>query len=242
MDIIGFFINRIIGTLGYKVVKITPIVGSKKTSYIDCKDTVTDAKRQNLSVCEYVERRWNQVGATQKVIENISSISGLITVENVLEIGPGTGRYLEKIKKRFGTSKYVIYETDEEWSAWLAKNYGVFAQPADGISLSHELNEDYNLIHAHGVFTYLQFLHSLSYMAEMIRVCKKGGSIVFDFFDSEKFGQKEVEKWLAVGERYPVLIPGGLVKKIFADKGLKFDGEFDNPYGQSYSTYFVFRK
>lgn len=239
---IGVVINKIIDKLGYRIVKTIPVVVSKNKSYIDCEDTVTKANEQNLSVSEYVEKSWNQVGATQKVIENISRITGTINIKNVLEIGPGTGRYLEKIKHIYSPSNYVIYEIDEAWSQWLGKKYNVTVRNSDGRTLSYDKDSELDFVHAHGVFTYLPFLNSFEYFKEMIRVCKKNGTITFDFYSAELFDNNEIKKWLGTAERYPVPVSAQTIKKYFADLGAAFLGEFENPYGHGFSTYHVYRK
>ena len=67
-------------------------------SYISAKDTVAAAKADGLSVCDYVEKEWDQIGKTQKVIDKMKDF-GFFKLSNpsICEIGAGTGRYMEKV-------------------------------------------------------------------------------------------------------------------------------------------------
>ncbi|MBI2966764.1 MAG: class I SAM-dependent methyltransferase [Bacteroidetes bacterium] len=239
---IGTLINRIIGKAGYRMVKMDRGGEKKKGTYIDCRETLWNARKNNLSVGDYVEKMWNQVGATQKIIDNISRIVNPASLDNILEIGPGTGRYLDKIIKRYSPKKYVIYETDEDWSEWLGQNYSIIARQADGRTLSFEEDDEFDLVQAHGLFVYLPFLHSFEYFNEMMRVTKKDGIIVFDFFSSETFDKESINKWLSFKERYPVVLSAHAVKDYFAGAGLSLIGNFTNPYGHGLSTYHVYKK
>lgn len=216
----------------------------KKKYYIDCEETVNAAKKEGLSVCDYVEKMWDNVGATDKVIENMNQICGFAQYERICEIGPGTGRYLEKIVKLTNPKEYHIYEIDQGWADWLEKEYSppVIKIKADGRSLKDTDCGSCDLVHAHGVFVYLSFLTSYEYFREMIRVCKNGGYIAFDFYDDNDFTFDIIKKWLDSDSRYPVLLNGNKIKSFFRTQGLGFKCEFVNKYGQSFSRYFVFKK
>ena len=81
-----------------KIFKIK-LVGSNQhsngLSYISAKQTIKAANINGLSVCDYVEKEWNQVGETQKVIDRMNEY-GAFNFEkpSVCEIGAGTGRYM----------------------------------------------------------------------------------------------------------------------------------------------------
>ncbi|MDI6729866.1 MAG: hypothetical protein QMD44_13215 [Thermodesulfovibrionales bacterium] len=80
--------------------------------HISAKKTVSAAEREGLSVCDYVEKLWDKSGDTQRVIDQMASC-GVFEVKNpnVLEIGTGTGRYLEKVLAKCKPSIYESYET-----------------------------------------------------------------------------------------------------------------------------------
>jgi hypothetical protein len=96
-------------------------------------------------------------------------------------------------------------------------------------------------VHAHGVFVYLSLLHAFEYFAEMIRVCRPHGSIVFDFYPAEEFDEAMILRWLQYDDRYPVVLPATHVRSFFMNRGCHLIHDFDNPHGHSRSHYFVFQ-
>ena len=116
-------------------------VGDKNSNqpslqYIAAGQIVSAAERERLSVCDYVENLWGQQGGTQQVIDRMASC-GVFEAENpvVLEIGPGTGRYLEKILTKLKPARYEIYESCTRLAEWLQSRYPVVLHEADGASL-----------------------------------------------------------------------------------------------------------
>jgi phospholipid N-methyltransferase len=213
--------------------------------YIDANETVRQAEREGLSVCDYVERLWEQIGATKTVVDRIGSSADFRTLTAVCEIGPGTGRYLEKIIAQSPhLQEYGFYEVDEGWAAFLVGRYGSAVRRcrADGRTLSQTKDESVDLVHAHGVFTYIPALNAYEYFFEMIRVCRVGGFAVFDVYDDADFTLETIRHWLVSSHRYPVLMNTDKMKSLFAENGFSLIDEFTNKYGESFSRYFVFKK
>ncbi len=207
------------------------------------KATVQAAKAAGQTICEYVEALWDQQGATARVMQEMSSAGCLVPCERVLEIGPGTGRYLELVLRQVSPRQYDIYETADDWAAWLASTYAppVVRQPADGRSLRQTRSQSCGLVHAHGVFVYLSVLHAFEYFTEMVRVCTPHGSIVFDFYPAEAFDGPTIQRWLEHTDWSPLVLPGEHVRSFFLNHGCELIREFDNPHGHGRSHYFVFR-
>jgi SAM-dependent methyltransferase len=232
-------VNHCLHPVGYQLVRN----GSCGGRYIDAKATVQGAKAKGQSVCEYVEDLWGQRGATAHVVEEMRRAGCLAPCERVLEIGAGTGRYLELVLRKICPDQYEIYETVDDWATWLASTYGpsVVRQPADGRTLRYTPSHSCGLVHAHGVFVYLSLLHAFEYFAEMIRVCKPQGSIVFDFYPAETFDEAMIVQWLQYDDRYPAVLPAVHVQSFFLNRGCHLINEFDNPHGHGRSRYFIFR-
>lgn len=163
-------VKFIFNFLGFKVTR-------RKSHYIDAKKTIRNAKQLGKTVCEYVEEIWNIKGNTDTIITKLKEVGAFRHCNEVLEIGPGTGRYLESVLKEVKPSHYHIYEIDKDWANWLQKTYKPFviAHPADGHSLSATPDNFCGLVHAHGVFVYLPFLTAFEYFSEIVRVCLQGG-------------------------------------------------------------------
>jgi phospholipid N-methyltransferase len=228
-------LNYIFGLIGLELAE-------KKNSYLNAKKTILAAQKESKNIGDYVETLWNQQGATQAVIEQMESAGCLMSAEQILEIGPGTGRYLDLILKKIKPQQYHIYEIDKDWSDYLAQAYSpvVIAQPADGISLKATPNQSCKLVHAHGVFVYLPFLSSFEYFSEMIRVCKQSGYIVFDFYPEYEFSLEVTEHWLNSNDRYAVVLPKQTVIDYFHKRGFKLIKDFLNNHGHGHSHYMVF--
>ena len=169
-------LKRMLAKRGLAIRPITENSGKYSLGYISAKETVSAAKREALSVCEYVEKLWDKQGDTQKVIDEMASYAVFQTENpNVLEIGTGTGRYLEKVLDRCKPAKYESYETADDWSEWLQFAYPIVSKEADGVSLKDTPTRSIDLLHAHGVFVYLPFLASYRYFKEIFRVVKNWG-------------------------------------------------------------------
>ena len=213
--------------------------------YISCKETVQAASLANLSVCDYLEKNWDQVGGTQLVIDNMEKLGCFVSngPMEILEIGPGTGRYAEKIMAKYSVNKYFSYEIAEDWSYWLEQTYGpkLIRRNADGKSLNYEADNSMDLVHAHGVITSINIVNIFKYFQEMTRVCKRGGFIAFDFFPVGSINLDNIKKWIDAELFYPVLTPEDMIRGFFENAGYEFRGSFDNKYGQGFSKYHVYR-
>ena len=233
-------VNRCLLRLGYRIVPNRIKIGG----YIEMEATVEGAKARDQTVCEYVETLWNQRGCTARVIEEMRRVGCFTSLKHVVEIGPGTGRYLDFLIGEVGPIRYEIYETADDWAGWLARTYSptVIRQPADGHTLHQTPSQSCGLVHAHGVFVYLSILNSFEYFSEVCRVLSPGGYFVFDFFPAASFDEATIARWLAAEDRYPVVLPEEQVRKYFVANGFELIHQFNNLYGKGQSHYFVFRR
>lgn len=226
------------GILGFELKRKT----SKK--YIDAKKTIKIASSKGLTICEYVEEIWNIKGNTDFILQQLNQAGALKHCNEVCEIGPGTGRYLERVLKECKPACYHIYEVAKDWAAWLKKTYSPFviAHSADGHSLSKTPSNCCGIVHAHGVFVYLSFLNCFEYFLEMVRICEREGYIVFDIYSDKEWNIEVINKWLASRDRYPVILPEDRVVEFFENQNCRLKCRFNARHGHSYSTYLVFQK
>ena len=236
-------INLIFGIVGLKLIKTNAASSnSGALSYISAKETIKSAKKEGLSVCDYVEKMWNQVGETQKVIDTIEKLGVFEnTISTVCEIGAGTGRYMEKVIEKCNPNRYESYETAKDWSAWLQNKYPIISQTTDGFSLKSTADRSMDLIHAHGVFVYLPFFDSLRYFKEIDRTTATNSYIVFDCITEDCLGKKSINKWLNSDSNFPRILPEKYIFDFFPSNKYKFVGNFFTPYGLGKSKYFVFK-
>ena len=237
-------IDSILGLFNFILIKKTHLKNiSNNLGYISAKETIINAQKQGLSVCDYVEKKWNQEGETQKVIDNMEKLGAFeYPKPNVCEIGAGTGRYMEKVIEKCNPTRYESYETASDWSDWLQKEYSIISQPTDGFSLKATANKSMDLIHTHGVFVYLPFFDSLRYFREIERVTTTNSYIVFDCITEDCLGKKSLNKWLNSDYNYPRILPEKYIFDFFPSNKYKFVGNFFALYGQGKSKYFVFKR
>lgn len=210
--------------------------------YLSAKETIDKAKEKGLSVGDYLENIWNQQGDTQRVIDNMAQLEVFTkSIRAVCEIGTGCGRYLEKIIEICNLEVYESYEPDKGWAEWLACEYNIISRDCDGKSLMHTKPATVDIVHAHGVFVYLNFLTTYRYFLEIVRVVKPNGWCVFDIMTEECFDDKTVNKWLESDHNYPCFLSKAYVMQFFERRGLNLVGDFFNRYGAGKSHYMVFR-
>jgi SAM-dependent methyltransferase len=206
--------------------------------YISASKTVAAAQAAGLSVGDYVERLWGIEGQTAYIINRLP----INAPKNIVEIGAGTGRYIEHTLKRCHPDRYQVYEIDKGWSDWVAKTYPVEACTADGRSLHATPSNSVDFIHAHGVFVYLPFLISYRYFKEIVRVAAPEAVVVFDCFSEASFDREAVDKWIESGELFPCFLSTTYVRQFFEDSGFRLTDSFPSPYSAGFSEYLVFSR
>lgn len=234
-------INSILKLFNLKLIKASQ--HKNGLNYISAKETVESAKVENLSVCDYVEKLWGQVGETQNVINKMERF-GVFKFDNpsICEIGAGTGRYLDKVLKKCNPSRYESYETASDWAQWLQDTYPIISQPTDGFSLKSTEDKSMDIIHSHGVFVYLKFLDNIRYFNEMVRTIKHQGLLVFDCYTEDCMSDKILDNWLESKHNFPSVMPNDYIIDYFQQRDFRLIDTFLNAHGQGKSKYFVFKK
>lgn len=237
-------INSILGIFNLRLIKANRCLSnSNKLSYISTSETVKNAHKKGLSVCDYVEKIWDQVGETQKIIDSMEKYNVFkYTNPTICEIGAGTGRYMEKVIDKCNPARYESYETAQDWSDWLQNTYPIISQPTDGSSLKSTIDNSIDIIHAHGVFVYLKFLDNIRYFNEIIRVIKPSGVIIFDCYTEECMAPDLLNNWLKSQHNFPVVLPNDYIVNYFEKFNFKLIGNFFNSHGKGKSKYFIFKK
>ena len=218
--------------------------GNEFQDYIPWKQTLLDAEKSGLSLSDYIDNNFNVPGTTQLTIDKMAELDVFDKpIRRVCEIGPGSGRYLEKVIDRCHPESYEIYETSRDWRNWLMEKYKVVAQPTDGTSLSSTPSKSINLIHTHKMLYGNSILIIFRYFMEMIRVTRDDGVIVFDLLTAECMNNELLEKWASSGVTHAQsMTPRQVALDYFAAHRFHYCGGFIVPMAPGLTEYFVFKK
>jgi hypothetical protein len=240
-------VNAALAPLGVKLTRTGGHDWSDIANFIPFEDTIRAAQAAGMSVGDYVDAVLNGVpGSSRSTIEKMSSL-GVFSqpLRTVVEIGPGTGRYLEKTLALSHPQRYEIYETAGPWSAYLTRTYPVTLQRTDGFSMSETAAGSAELVHAHKVFSGVPFMVTCNYWQEMARVIAPGGWAVFDIVTERCMGVAAMEAWIKSGIRngsYPALIPRELAVGFFESRGFALAGSFIVPMAPGTTELMAFRR
>jgi SAM-dependent methyltransferase len=220
---------------------------SDTAQFIPFEKTVQGAADAGLSVGDYIDTVMNHIpGATQATIDGMQAL-GVFKgpLSNILEIGPGSGRYLEKTLQYCRPQRYEIYETAAPWASYLQTKYAVVLRPTDGHSLAPTPDASVDLAQAHKVFNGINLLTTLGYWRELVRVTKPSGWVVFDIITEDCLPPETMDGWIDSGFQtgaYPSCVPRSTCLGYFQSRGFDLVGTFFGPIGPGRAETFVLRK
>jgi len=242
-----FAVNKSLAPIGMRMTRIGDHDWSDVANFIPFDRTIEASRTAGMSVGDYVDTVMSGVpGSSQSTIDKMASL-GVFSepMHTVVEIGPGTGRYLEKTLKAGRPSRYEIYETAGPWSAYLVKEYNVALRPTDGYSLSDTADNSADMVHAHKVFSTVPFIVTCCYWREMARVIRPKGWAVFDVVTERCLAPEAVEIWATSGIRngsFPAVTPREVAISFFTDKGFMLAGSFIVPMPPATTELLVFKR
>ncbi len=233
-------LNRVLRPLNVQVIKgrtTDPAV----QNFISARKTMAAARAAGLSVTDYVDRTFAIAGATAETVDAMIRLAGLSSAHRVCEIGPGTGRYSEKVIAALAPDAYEVYETAPDWLHHLASLPRVVIQPCDGHTLTPTASESIDLVHAHKIFVYIPFEATMGYLNEMVRVVRPGGAIAFDVLTEQCLTDDVLKLWIAEGTIFRP-IPREWLIEYLGRRGMSFPGSFVAPMTDGRTELLVFRK
>ncbi|MGI5405231.1 methyltransferase domain-containing protein [Streptomyces chartreusis] len=240
-------VKRLLGRAGFDIVRSTNNLGGVD-DFLPFEATMRAAREAGLSVGDHIDEVMNGTpGATQATIDELRAL-GVFAAgpRTVLEIGPGSGRYLEKTLKECSPDRYEIYETAAPWAKYLVDTFGVVAQPTSGCSLAPTPDGGVDLVQAHKVFNTVTFLCASRYFFEMARVTRAGGRIIFDVMTETCLEPAAVRAWATQGgaghDSYPAAMPRQTCVDLFATLDCSLEASFQAPMGVASTEVLVFTK
>jgi hypothetical protein len=245
-NMIGRIANRVLAPIGLKLSRSGHDWGDVST-FIPFDETMAEVKKSGLPLGEYIDARQGIAGATRATIDEIKRLAVFQqAIHAVLEIGPGTGRYLEQTLRECSPERYEIYETATDWAKYLTNKYPVLPQPTNGTSLQATPTASIDLVQAHKVLSTVTFATTAGYWCEMDRVIKPGGYLVFDVMTEKCLPPTIVETWAQRGipshSSYPAAMPSETVTGFFNARKFNLIGSFLSPMPPGQTEIFVFRK
>ena len=219
------------------------------TEFLAFKETFESAKAAGLSAGDYIDSKQFS-GPRSPTDQTIDGMAALGVFDDrpqrICEIGPGSGRYLERTIAKCQPRYYEIYETAAEWRDWLVARHGVIARKCDGRTLAATESASIALIQSHKLFPALPFLNTVSYFQEMARVVQDGGWVVFDVMTESCFSPHHMKAWLDANPWHwpwsPHLLTKDFTLKFFTDHGIDFIDSFPVPLYPAITECMVFRK
>jgi SAM-dependent methyltransferase len=238
-------INSTLRPLGVQVVRgrsADPADPAVKT-FIPAQKTIAAAKKSGLSVGDYIDKTFAEPGVTEETVKAMLDLGGLRgQVSRVCEIGPGSGRYMEKVIEFLHPNVYEIYETADDWLSYLRSTFPTaVVQPCDGRTLSSTETASVDLVHAQKVFVYIDFWATANYLSEMARVVRPGGIVAFDVVSEDCLDEVAVKHAMEHGSIYR-LTPRTWAINFLTSRGLSYVGHYFPVLPPGTSELMVFRR
>lgn len=232
--------NKVLGPMGIELIR----TDRQFQSYIPLQKTLKGAEIAGLPLGEYIDSQFNVSGTTQATVDKMKEF-GVFSgdIQRVCEIGPGSGRYLEKVRQIAQPNHYEIYETSRDWRSWLVDTYHVIPMETDGISMSSTPSESIDLVHTHKVLYGNPIITICKYLDEISRVVRKGGYVVFDLLTEGCLTDEYIGKWIASEVDHACSMTGKeFAVNFFVNRGFRYLGGFFVPMKPGITEYFVFKK
>ena len=192
--------------------------------FLPARKTIAAAENAGLPLGEYIDKTFAQPGATSATIHALLELADLhSTGGTVCEIGPGSGRFAEKIIETLSPRRYEIYETARDWLPRLRQLPNAVIQKCDGRTLSGTADSSVELVHAQKVFPYLDFFATAGYLEEMARVVRPGGVVAFDIVTENCLDDETVREWVQTASFFRP-VPRGWVAEFMQRRGLALRG------------------
>lgn len=212
-------------------------------SFVPARKTIAAARRERLSLADYIDSHNAEPGATKATVTAMLHLSGLTgPVGRVCEIGPGTGRYAELVSAELRPTVYEIYETARDWLPLLRRISGCQLNPANGRTLAATASDSVDLVHANKVFVYIPLMITVGYLQEMARVVRPGGAVAFDIVTENCMDEATTAAWLRQGITMYSMIPRQWTVDLLARHGLELVGSSFAALSGGRTELLVFRK
>ncbi len=181
-----------------------------------------------------------------EVISKCRDIISATPGENfsVLELGPGTGRFLREAILTFPyVSKYGFLEADANWAKHCEKmirREAASCEPVMSVNASGDFSlfsgSQFDLVHAHAVLIIVRMKLGLGFISEMAKLLKPNGLLVFDVFSIAK-----LESRIKMGDAdWATYYHPDWLNSAIESNGLRVVERSAHPYGSGGMTEYWF--
>ncbi len=188
------------------------------------------------------------IGQRDRICERILTNISNHEIKQVLEIGPGTGRFTSKMISTLRPAEYFVFETNKSWRKYLLEKFGdsestnFLAPTPTGHNFGSVASGSIDFIHGHGVLVYLNHVTTYSYLKEMIRVAAPDAIIYLEYFSIENCNSEILNYWHQSTHWFPIFQSDRIIDKILAESGFSLIDEWGEMFGQSVTRNVMFQK
>ena len=234
--------NNALRPLGVQIVRgYSADTGVK--SFVSARKTIAAARHDGVPISDYIDAHNAEPGTTAASVETMLKLADLDkTVSRVCEIGPGTGRYAEKVIAALQPNVYEMYETARDWLPHLRRLPGAKMQAADGRTLGSTASASVDLVHANKVFVYIPLVTTVGYLQEMARVVRPGGAAAFDIITEDCMDESVTNCWVAQNATIYSMISRQWTVDLLDRRGLSLLGSSFASLTAGRTEMLVFRK
>lgn len=180
------------------------------------------AERENMTPAQWYIQNKDITNQKNEILNIIKENTILDKNPKICEIGPGMGIFIEGLKKLFQPSSYEIYEKQKEIANKLIKLYSdntchVIGRTVNGTMMETGSNSQ-DLVLSVRVWPILFYSEIYSYFLEMIRICKKGGYVIFDACTERSLSKEALENNYIVA-RWRAL-PSSIIEQTFKEHNM----------------------
>jgi phospholipid N-methyltransferase len=237
-------VNKVLLVFGYK---LTPV----GESYAYSARKVKKLEKKGVDINYVIEsgaKYEEGIGQRDRICERILANISKQEINQVLEIGPGTGRFTSKIISTLKPANYIVFETNKSWRKYLLEKFGnsesmnFFAPTPTGHNFGSVESDSIDFIHGHGVLVYLNHVTTYSYLKEMIRVAAPGAIIYLEYFSIENCNSEILSYWHKSVHWFPIFQSDRIIDKILTESGFSLIDEWGEMFGQSFTRNVMFQK
>lgn len=237
-------INRLLQVLGYSLLPVGE-------SYAYSPKKMRKLEKQNIDVNFLIEnaaKYETKIGQRDRICERV--LANVLTnrIDQILEVGPGTGRFTSKFVEILKPNRYYIIETSKQWRKYLIKKFEglesttIVAPIPNGRDFASVDDASIDFVHGHGVFVYLNHVTMHSYLNEIIRVTAPGAFVYLEYFSIQTCTIETLDQWVKSIHWFPIFHSDVIVDNLLFNADFEIIDEWSEMFGESLTRNVLYQK